>query len=275
MMSRVRHRDFPVLDDKQHYVGMFSRRNLLNQQKKQIILVDHNEKSQAVDGIDEAEILEIIDHHRIGTLETLQPIFFRNQPLGCCSSIVYQMFRENEVEIPPAYAGLMLSAILSDTLMFRSPTCTEFDRQAGEALSRIVGENIETYAMSMFEAGSDFQSKTTEEIFYQDFKIFHFDDVDFGVAQISAVSGKQLRALAEKLEPYLERVLVDKGLQMVFVLLTNILDQGSRVLYKGADSEFVLKRAFPDAEGEEIFLPGVVSRKKQFIPQLMEALQDE
>ena len=186
-MSKVRHRDFPVLNEKGAYVGMISRRNLMKMQKKQVILVDHNEKSQAVDGINEAEIIEIIDHHRLGSLETMSPVYFRNQPLGCTSTIIYQMYQEKQVEIPPTIAGLLLAAIISDTLMFRSPTCTPLDKEVAYALSEIAGVEIEEFSKNMFQAGSDFKNKTTDEIFYQDFKIFHTDDCDFGVAQISAM----------------------------------------------------------------------------------------
>lgn len=145
-MSKVRHRDFPVLTEDGYYAGMISRRNLLSMQKKQVILVDHNEKSQAIDGIDGAEILEIIDHHRLGSLETMSPVFFRNQPLGCTSTIIYQMYQEKGVEVEKKIAGLLLSAIISDTLMFRSPTCTEVDKQVAKELASIAGEEIEALA---------------------------------------------------------------------------------------------------------------------------------
>ncbi len=275
-MSGVRHRDFPVLDENRKYVGMFSRRNLLNMQKKKVILVDHNEKTQAVDGIEQAEILEIIDHHKIGTLETIAPIYFRNQPLGCSSTIIYQMFEEKGVEVPPQIAGLLLSAILSDTLMFRSPTCTEVDKKIGRELAKIAGVDYEELALHMFEAGSDFASKTIEEIFYQDFKIFHVADKNFAVAQISAVSKPQLDGIFEKLSDYMNTVLVDKNLDMVYVMLTNIIDQSTELLFSGKDSDSIAVTAF----GEEklsgrntMILPGVVSRKKQLIPPIMEALQ--
>ncbi len=164
IMSRERHRDFPVLDEEGRYMGMISRRNLLNMKRKQIILVDHNEKTQAVEGVDEAEILEIIDHHRLGSLETISPVFFRNQPLGCTSTIIYQMYQEQGVEVPKHIAGLLCSAIISDTLMFRSPTCTSVDKMAAEALAELAGIGIEEHARGMFQAGSNFKAKTAEEI---------------------------------------------------------------------------------------------------------------
>ena len=252
VMSRVRHRDFPVLGSNGNYVGMISRRNLMNMQKKQIILVDHNEKSQAVDGIGEAEILEIIDHHRLGSLETVSPVYFRNQPLGCTSTIIYQMYQEQRVEIPKEIAGLLLSAIISDTLMFRSPTCTPFDKGVAKRLAEIADVDIEDHAKKMFRAGSDFKNKTTEEIFYQDFKIFHTEDCDFGVAQISAMSGEELEQIGEQLRPFLPQVLGEKRLNMVYVMLTDILEESSKIIFAGEDAGKILAHAFKkqeDADG--------------------------
>ena len=172
VMAEKRHRDFPILDKEGRYVGMISRRNLLNVKKKDIILVDHNEVSQAVDGLQNANILEIIDHHKIGSLETMGPVYFRNQPVGCTATIVRQMYRENGIEVDQKMAGLMCSAILSDTLVFRSPTCTALDQQTAEELAEIAGFDIQAYAKEMFAAGSDLSGKAPEEIFYQDFKKF-------------------------------------------------------------------------------------------------------
>lgn len=275
VMSRVRHRDFPVLGSNGNYVGMISRRNLMNMQKKQIILVDHNEKSQAVDGIGEAEILEIIDHHRLGSLETVSPVYFRNQPLGCTSTIIYQMYQEQRVEIPKEIAGLLLSAIISDTLMFRSPTCTPFDKGVAKRLAEIADVDIEDHAKKMFRAGSDFKNKTTEEIFYQDFKIFHTEDCDFGVAQISAMSGEELEQIGEQLRPFLPQVLGEKRLDMVYVMLTDILEESSKIIFAGEDAGKILAHAFKkqeDADG--ILLDGIISRKKQMIPTLMNEMSE-
>ena len=281
VIGKVRHRDFPILDAHQKYIGMFSRRNLLNPEKKRVILVDHNEKSQAVDGIAEADILEIVDHHKIGSLETISPIFFRNMPLGCCSTIIYQMYQERGVKVNPQMAGLMLSAILSDTLMFRSPTCTDTDRAAAAELAKIAGADIKQHAMAMFEAGSNFASKTISEIFYQDFKTFSQGDIDFGVSQISAVSDKQLNDIRKNLPDYMKQVLSDRNLNQVYVMLTNILDQSSRLICAGEGADVTVKDAFPgrealsDTAGSYIFLPGVVSRKKQVIPALIQAMEEQ
>ena len=276
VMSKVRHRDFPVLTEDGYYAGMISRRNLLSMQKKQLILVDHNEKSQAVDGIDGAEILEIIDHHRLGSLETISPVFFRNQPLGCTSTIIYQMYREKGVEVTQKIAGLLLAAIISDTLMFRSPTCTEVDKQVAEELARIAGEDIETLAKAMFEAGSDFKNKTKEELFYQDFKTFHVDECTFGVAQLSAMSQQELSHVKRKLNPYLETAMGEQKLDMVFVLLTDILAESSEVIYAGDEAEELLTSCYGEKNAKgKMILKGVVSRKKQLIPTLIAGIQQK
>ena len=180
-MAKKRHRDFPILDKNEHYVGMVSRRNLLGIKRRQLILVDHNEKSQAVDNIESADILEIIDHHRLGSLETMAPVFFRNQPVGCTATILYQIYQERKLEIPKNIAGLLCAAIISDTLMFRSPTCTALDRAAAERLAEIAGIQCEEFATEMFAAGSDLKGRSTEEIFYQDFKKFELNKANFGV----------------------------------------------------------------------------------------------
>lgn len=276
VMSKVRHRDFPVLDERGNYAGMISRRNLMSTQKKQVILVDHNEKSQAVDGIGEAEILEIIDHHRLGSLETVSPLYFRNQPLGCTSTIIYQMYQEKGVEIPKQIAGLLLSAILSDTLMFRSPTCTALDKAVAEQLAQLAEINMETHAKNMFRAGSDFKNKTTEEIFYSDFKVFHTEKIDFGVAQISAMSSEELEKVGEQLKPFMKQVLGEKKLDMVYVMLTDILAESSRIIYTGKDAGKTLAEAFHKGENEQgILLPGIISRKKQLIPMIMNKLAED
>lgn len=277
VMASVRHRDFPILDEQRRFVGMLSRRYLLNTQKKQVILVDHNEKMQAVDGIEQADILEIIDHHRIGSLETMSPIFFRNQPVGCTSTIIYQMYQEKHVTVEPKIAGLLCSAILSDTLMFRSPTCTALDERAARELAAIAGVDVEELASAMFEAGSDFGSKTISEIFYQDFKTFVAEEDTFGVAQISAVSEKQLSAIKGDLQTYMPIVLGEKGLKMCFVMLTNILTESTELLYEGKKARETVRKAFSEAEftGDSFLLPGVVSRKKQLIPSLIDAMQED
>ena len=196
--------------------ALISRRNLLGARGKQIVLVDHNEKNQAVDGIENAEILEIIDHHKLGTVETIAPVFFRNQPLGCTATIVYQMYNENSVPMDKKIAGLLCSAIISDTLLFRSPTCTEIDKMAMACFGREAGIDINQYAREMFSAGSNLKSKTDDEIFYQDFKRFNSGKVSFGVGQISSLNADELDSLKERLLPYLKKAHKEHGVDMMF-----------------------------------------------------------
>ncbi len=273
VVSRIRHRDFPVIDEQFKYVGMFSRRHLMGRGRKQIILVDHNEKSQAVDGIDEAEILEIIDHHKLGSLETITPIVFRNYPLGCTSTIIYKLYKSYNVPVGREMAGLMCSAILSDTLMFRSPTCTDLDKQMATELAAIADIEIEQYALSMFEAGSDFGEKSIEEIFYTDFKTFNSGDIKFGVSQVSAVTDNLLSQVKSEIAPAMKQAMQDKRLDLVFVMLTNIMDQRTRLIHIGDINMDYVKDSFPDStlDGDVLVLNDVVSRKKQLIPGLMEA----
>ena len=275
VMASVRHRYFPVLDHNGTYLGVVSRRNLMNLQKKQLILVDHNEKSQAAEGMEEAEVLEIIDHHRINALETDGPVYFRNVPVGCTCTIVYQMYQENGVEIEPSTAGLMLSAILSDTLMFHSPTCTATDKRAAQALAEIAGVNLEEYADAMFEAGGDVTGKTAEEIFRGDYKIFTSRDVRFGVGQGSYMSDKNRKASQALVGPYLETALNKQGLDYIFYMFTDVRTSSTELLMAGKGAEKLIAQAFhAEVKDGMALLPGIVSRKKQMIPALMGAIKE-
>ena len=275
IMAKHRFRDFPILDSKGHYVGMVSRRNLLDLKRKQIILVDHNETNQAVDGYDDAEILEIIDHHRIGDMETLSPVYFRNQPVGCTATIIAQMYKENQITIDPKTAGLLCSAILSDTLMFRSPTCTFVDQMTAEYLADLAGINIEDYAAKMFAAGSNLTEKSPEEIFFQDFKKFDNGEIIFGVGQINSMNEEELKAIKNKLEEYLEKAKAEQGVSMIFFMLTNILNQSTEMIFKGKNAKEAIETGFSvKADNGSAVLPGVVSRKKQFIPAMLHVLSE-
>ena len=276
VMAKVRHRYFPILDEDGKYCGMISRRNIINLQKRRIILVDHNEATQAVEGFDQAEILEIIDHHRIGSLETSGPVYFRNQPVGCTATIITQMYDENGVDIPPQIAGLLLAAILSDTLAFRSPTCTPVDENAAKRLAKIAGVDIEEFSTEMFEAGEKLDGKTPEEVFLQDFKVFMCGDIRFGVAQGSYMTRKNLLAAEALLKPYLEEARNKQNVEDIYMLLTDVPKEESVVISDGRYASEVLSDGFETqpAEDGSFTLPGVVSRKKQFIPALMTAYQE-
>lgn len=275
IMTKNKRRDFPILKDDGTYIGMISRTNLISPKRKKVILVDHNETSQAVKNIAEAEILEIIDHHRIGTLETTYPAYFRNQPVGCTATIIYQMFIENNIEIPSNIAGLMCSAIISDTLLFRSPTCTFLDEQVAKELAKISKINLEEYAFNMFKAGSDLTKKTAEEISKQDFKRFIIQDVSFGVGQINSMNHDEEKLILEKLSDYLENFRKEQNLDMIFFMITNILDRNTNLLYFGKGSQELVKNSFGVEVGENnCILKNVVSRKKQLIPQFAITLQE-
>ena len=282
IMASKRHRDFPVLDSDGKYIGMISRRNLLGAKGKSIILVDHNEKSQAVEGMENADIREIIDHHRLGTVETMSPVFFRNQPLGCTATIIYQMYQENHMEIDKTTAGLLCSAIISDTLLFRSPTCTPIDKAAGLALAQIAGLDIEKYAIDMFSAGSNLKGKSDGDIFYQDFKRFTVGNSVFGIGQITSLNAVELKDLKKRMSEYTEKEREQHEIDMMFFMLTNILTESTDLICTGQGAEQLITTAFHvrDEDVENVSAqtgivkrPGVVSRKKQLAPQIMMALQ--
>ena len=282
IMASKRHRDFPILDSDGKYIGMISRRNLLGAKGKSIILVDHNERSQAVEGMESADIREIIDHHRLGTVETMSPVFFRNQPLGCTATIIYQMYQENHMEIDKTTAGLLCSAIISDTLLFRSPTCTPIDKAAGLALAQIAGLDIEKYAIDMFSAGSNLKGKSDGDIFYQDFKRFTVGNSVFGIGQITSLNAVELKDLRTRMSAYTEKEREQHEIDMMFFMLTNILTESTDLICTGQGAEQLIANAFhvKDEDMENVSgqtgivkLPGVVSRKKQLAPQIMMALQ--
>ena len=274
-MIKHRHRAFPVINKKGKCSGTISRRNFLDMHKKKVALVDHNEKDQAVDNIEKAEIVEIIDHHKLGSLETMTPISFRNQPVGCTATILYEMYGEQKLEISPTIAGLLCAAIISDTLMFRSPTCTLSDKMAAGALALIAGIDIEKFAREMFKAGSNLKDKAPEEIFFQDYKKFIAEgDISFGVGQISSMDSDELAEIKERLIPFMVSECGRHGVTRVYFMLTNIIEESTELLYYGDGSEEMAKTAFHMDPVDGTFdLKGVVSRKKQLIPALMEAAQ--
>ena len=266
VMVKNRHRAFPVISKHGKCIGTISRRNFLGMHKKEVILVDHNERSQAVDNIDSAQILEIIDHHKLGNIETMAPVMFRNLPVGCTGTIMYQMYNEARLEITPQIAGLLCAAIISDTLMFRSPTCTIHDKMAAGALALIADIEIESFAKEMFHAGSSF---------YQDYKKFISGEQTFGVGQISSMEAEELGRIKEKLIPFMKSEYGRNGVSSVYFMLTNILEESTELIFYGENCDNLLEEAFHvKAQNRSVILPGVVSRKKQLIPALMEAMQD-
>ena len=274
IMAKKRFRDFPILDRHGRFKGFISRRRFLGASKKKVILVDHNERSQAVDGIEEAEIIEIIDHHRLGDIETVSPITFRNQPVGCTATIINQMYEENEIEVPREIAGLLCGAIISDTLLFRSPTCTPLDERTAKKQAKISDIDLEQMAQEMFNAGSNLKGKSAEDICFQDFKQFTVNDTIFGVGQITSMSKEELAAIRDMMTEHLPKVLEAHNLNMIYFMLTDILAESTELLCVGTGARGIALSAFdlPD-NSKSLILKGVVSRKKQLIPVLVETMQ--
>jgi len=275
VVSKKRIRYFPILDENGKYMGMVSQRNLLDIEKQEVILVDHNERDQAVEGIQTARVTEIIDHHRIDALETSSPIYFRNQPLGCTATIVAQIYQENGITIDPKTAGLLCSAILSDTLMFRSPTCTAIDQRIAEQLADISGIDIKKYATEMFQAGSHLAGRSMDEMLHMDYKYFQARNKKFAIAQITSVNESELAEIKPEMLKYMENFLPSAGLDMLFVMLTNIMEESTELLFKGDEAQELVQTAFRrDCGKESAVLHGVVSRKKQLVYPLVTALEE-
>ncbi len=271
---KVRHRTFPVLDEKERLTGIITRHGLLESAGKKVILVDHNELSQAVDGMEEADIQEIVDHHKLGSVKSKRPVMLECQPLGCTATIIYQMCKRRGLDIPADIAGLMCSAIISDTLLYRSPTCTQADIKACSDLARIAGIDPKDLAMSMFRAGSNFDGRSDEDIFYQDFKRFQAGDVRFGVGQVTSMDGEELEQLSDRMLKYMNESLPGSGLDMTFLMMTDILNESTLLLCAGSHARQKLEdyRSYPEKGSQGLVMEGVVSRKKQVIPALMAAL---
>lgn len=274
VMARKKYRDFPVVDINGDFQGFISRRRLLNCRKKQVILVDHNEESQAVDGIEQADVLEIIDHHRLNSIQTIGPVVFRNQPVGCTATIIYQMYQEYNKPVNPVIAGLLCSAIISDTLLFRSPTCTLLDEDAAKELAEIACINMKELAQAMFKAGSNLQGKSAEEICFLDFKQFTVNDTVFGVGQVNSMSAKELTEIKTQIESELDKIRQNHRLDMIFFMLTNIMTESSELLCVGPEAREKAISAFDlNGKSDTLYLKGVVSRKKQLVPAIVETLQ--
>ncbi|MCR5336005.1 MAG: putative manganese-dependent inorganic diphosphatase, partial [Synergistes sp.] len=275
VMGKTRFVYFPVRDEKGRYYGLISRRNMINRRRKQLILVDHNEKSQVVPGWEEADIREIVDHHRVGGIQTISPIFFRNQPLGSTCTIITQMYKEHGLEIPKDVAGAMLCAILSDTLMFRSPTCTEIDKEYAKELAEIAGVDLKKTGEAMFEAGEDLSGKTGDDLLHGDYKIFTAYDKRFGVSQSMFLSPASITKAIGLSADALQEMPRAEDTAYSYYLLTDITKESSRVLCAGNGAEDLLRAAFGLGEDDELLLKGVVSRKKQFVPAIIEELRRE
>jgi manganese-dependent inorganic pyrophosphatase len=270
VMLKYRYRNFPVLDEEGRVVGLLGRRHILDYERKNVILVDHNEFSQAVEGIEQARILEIIDHHRLGTIETDQPILFRNHPVGSTATIINRLYEEKGLIPEPKIAGIMCAAILSDTLVFKSPTCTPEDVRAARKLAEIAEIDINEFGNQMFKAGTSLEGKTVEEIFYTDFKEFTVNKYKIGIGQVNTLADPG--ELKKDLISFMEKVRSDKGYDILLLMLTDIINEGSEILFVG-DNKELLERAFDvKIQNNSFYLPYVISRKKQVLPPLVKAI---
>lgn len=272
VMSETRYRSYPVLDFTGRVVGSISRFQVLNGMKKKVIQVDHNERSQSIDGIEEAEILEIIDHHRVADIQTIGPVLFRAEPVGCTATIVAKCYKEHGVEIPKDMAGLMLGAIISDTLLFKSPTCTPTDTKIAKELAAIAEVDIKEFGMSMFKAGTSLVGKTVEEIFNQDYKKFNFGDLSVGVAQVNTMDIEGFAPYKADMLEYMNKVAIDNHMEFTMLLLTDVINATSEVFVAGPRPDYVATAFNVELVDQQASLPGVISRKKQVVPVITEAL---
>lgn len=271
-MDETNFRNYPVVENDK-LIGLVSRDQLMVPERERVILVDHNERGQAVEGIEEAKILEIIDHHRLGGIQTSEPIFTHQEPVGCTATIVANMHWHRDVEIPPSIAGLLLSAILSDTVLFKSPTCTVYDKKTAERLAEIAGVDVTEYGMAMLKAGSGIGDMTPAEIAKNDLKEFQIGEYRIIVSQISVMDTAEVLALEPELIDSMNTICQKEGFDMSLVMVTDIIEEGTYLLYAGSPRTLIGEAFHKDASGNSIYLPGVMSRKKQIIPPLSEAVK--
>ena len=271
-MEETNFRNYPVVENG-HIVGLVSRDQLMVPERERVIMVDHNERGQAVEGIEEATILEIIDHHRLGGIQTSEPIRTYVEPVGCTATIVANMHWQRDVDIPASVAGLLLSAIISDTVLFKSPTCTDYDRKTAQRLAEIADVDLHEYGLAMLKAGSGIGDMTPSEIAKNDLKEFRIGDYRIIVSQISVMDEKEVMELEPQLIEAMSHICDKEGFDMSLVMVTNILEEATTLLYSGSPKTLIGEAFHKDASGTHIYLPGVMSRKKQIIPPLSEAVK--
>lgn len=268
----VKYSNYPVVNNKEECLGIIRLGDLDDVDKKRVILVDHNEYEQSVDGLNQAEIVEIIDHHKIGTIGTDLPINFRNMPVGSTNTILYLLYKEHQIEIPKKIAGMMMSGILSDTLILKSPTSTKFDQEALNELSKIAGVNYEEYGMNMFKAASSLEGMTKEQVLYSDFKNFHMSDQLVGIGQVLTLDIEQIKKEEKSYIELLNKEAENKDYDIVGLFITDIINQGSYI-YFNDQSKDVWKHAFGLKNLEQgTFIKDCISRKKQIVPGIMKIL---
>lgn len=266
VMLNTTFRTYPVVNDKHELLGYITRQHLLKAKGKKVIMVDHNEYGQSADGLQQAEILEIVDHHKLGGITTPNPISFRNQVVGCTCTIIYQMYRENGVDIPHEMAGLLASGIISDTLLLRSPTTTALDRRVLEELNEILKLDMEQYAMQMFKEGTSLEGYSIEEIVHMDFKEFTMEGKHVAIGQVFTLDVDSVFNKKDDFLSYLNNTEYD----MLVLAITDILKEGSYLLYKGPDA--VIAESFGVEGKQGTWVAGCVSRKKQLVPNLTKGI---
>ena len=267
-MAETRFRSYPVVSEENKVIGTISRFHLISGEKKRVILVDHNEKNQSVEGLGEAEILEIIDHHRVADVSTTSPIFFRNEPVGSTSTIVANIFFENGIRPSKKTAGLLAAAIISDTLLFKSPTSTNVDRVVLDRLAKIANLDVEEFALEMFKYGTSLAGKTPEEILKQDFKVFTYDDKKMGVSQVYTMDNETLNDLKEPIKHAMEEMTKTNGFNLQVLIVTDIYKEGSEIIAVGKQKDLINKAFNVQMENDSVYIPGILSRKKQVIPPI-------
>lgn len=264
---------YPVVDNGQ-YVGMVCAQCIAGVEKQPVFLVDHNETKQIIDGIDEADIVGAVDHHRIGgTLMTEAPIFILFKPVGCTATIITQLYDQANFEIPQDIAGLLLSAILSDTVLFRSPTCTQEDKDAAAKLARIAGVEVEAYGMDMLKAGANVSDLTPDQIAHSDMKEFTGGGKVFTISQVQVMDTSDLLQQKQVLLSALEKMRAEKGYDASFLMITSIIDESTNFIFAGNMDAVVSKAFAADVVDQEVYLPHVMSRKKQIVPPILDALK--
>lgn len=273
VMTETRFRSYPVLDLTGRVVGSLSRYQLLSGMRKKVIQVDHNERAQSIPGIEEADILEIIDHHRVADIQTTSPVYFRCEPLGSTATIVTKAYKEQGVELSPDMAGALLSAILSDTLIFKSPTCTPTDIEIANELAKIAGVDIQQLGMDMFKAGTSLKGKTMDQIFFQDYKRFTMGKSQVGVSQVNTMDIEGFAEYRDEMLTFMENQLSAQHLDIALLLLTDVINAGSQMYVTGSKAEAAGRAFHVEIKDHEAYLPGIISRKKQVVPQLTEALE--
>ncbi len=264
-------RNYPLVDDNNIFIGFINRKHVMKAGRKKVILVDHNEYSQSVEGLDEAEILEIIDHHKLGDISTNMPITFRNLPVGSTCTIVCQMFKEYHISVSPSMAGLMIAGILSDTMYFKSPTTTAIDREAVNYLNEIVKIDLDSFAMELFKVGTSLEGQTVEEIFYKDFKEFYLEEAKVGISQVFTMDIDDVFQRKDSFSDFMDTLFQNKSHDLTLLLITDILKEGSYLLFKSSSN--IIYHAFHVPQKQGVFIDGLVSRKKQVVPRLLEALR--